>query len=214
LLSLRLCVKPSYHPHHQILLSCFLLQLPADENVLERLSPSNGMDHQRFLPLSTQKMRDHRWSAYKQLGFYHRLRSKLSLTHAKYLGKAELFKGPFGFIFRKLGGFPVERSENHNMVEDAVQLFNRHDSFLLALSPEGSRKKVERLRTGFYHIAKKASVPIVMVGLDFEKKEALLSEPFLTGDDEAADFQHIYQFYAPVKGKIPEQGMAHLLNPS
>jgi 1-acyl-sn-glycerol-3-phosphate acyltransferase len=142
------------------------------------------------------------------------LRSKLGLTHAKYLGKAELFKGPFGFIFRKLGGFPVERSENHNMVEDAVQLFNTHDSFVLALSPEGSRKKVERLRTGFYHIAKKAAVAIVMVGLDFENKQAIISEPFLPGDDEAADFQHIYQFYAPIKGKIPEQGMGHLLNPS
>src|SRR6478735_152052 len=142
------------------------------------------------------------------------LRSKLRLTQAKYLGKAELFNGPFGFIFRKLGGFPVERSENHNMVEDAVQLFNTKDSFLLALAPEGSRKKVERLRTGFYHIAKKAAVPIVMVGLDFEKKQAIISDVFLTGDNEAADFQHIYEFYAPIKGKIPEQGMAHLLNPS
>ncbi|MEK7200340.1 MAG: 1-acyl-sn-glycerol-3-phosphate acyltransferase, partial [Bacteroidota bacterium] len=89
-------------------------------------------------------------------------RSKVRITHTKFLGKAELFRGPFGFIFRKLGGFPVERFEQHNMVEEAAALFENHDSFVLALSPEGTRKKVERLRTGFYHIAKKAGVPIVM----------------------------------------------------
>ena len=139
------------------------------------------------------------------------LRSKLRLTDAKYLGKAELFKGPFGFIFRKLGGFPVERTEHHHMVNQVVQLFNTHDHFILVLSPEGTRKKVERLRTGFYHIAKKAGVPIIMTGFDFEKKQAFFSEPFFTTDDEAADFQHIFQFYAPIKGKIPEQGLAHLL---
>ncbi len=138
-------------------------------------------------------------------------RSKLRLTHAKYLGKAELFKGPFGFIFRKLGGFPVKRSENHHMVDQVADLFNKHDSFLLVLSPEGTRKKVDRLRTGFYHIAKKAGVPIVMAGLDFGNKQVSFSEPFFPTDNEAADFQHIYQFYAPIKGKKPAQGMAHLL---
>lgn len=142
-------------------------------------------------------------------------RSKLRLTHAKYLGKAELFKGPFGFIFRKLGGFPVERSEKHNMVDQVVELFNTHDSFTLVLSPEGTRKKVDRLRTGFYYIAKEAGVPIVMTGLDFAKKEASFSEPFFTTDNETADLRYIYEFYAPIKGKKPEQGMAHLIiNPS
>jgi 1-acyl-sn-glycerol-3-phosphate acyltransferase len=141
-------------------------------------------------------------------------RSKLRLTHARYLGKAELFKGPFGFIFRKLGGFPVERSEKNNMVDEVTALFHTHDSFVLVLSPEGTRKKVDRLRTGFYHIAKKAGVPIVMTGLDFEKKQASFSEPFFPTNDETSDFQQIYQFYAAIKGKKPEQGMAHLLTTS
>ena len=139
------------------------------------------------------------------------LRSQLRLTKARFLGKAELFKGPFGFIFRKLGGLPVERSEHHDLVQQVVDLFNAHDHFILVLSPEGTRKKVERLRTGFYHIAKKAGVPIVITAFDFEEKQAFFSEPFFAGADEAADFQHIYQFYAPVKGKIPQLGMAHLL---
>lgn len=140
-------------------------------------------------------------------------RSKLRLTHAKYLGKAELFKGPFGFIFRKLGGYPVERSEQHNMVDQAASLFEGKDMFRLVLSPEGTRKKVERLRTGFYYIAKKAGVPIVMAGMDFARKEVSFSEPLYPSGNEAADFQKIYQFYAPISGKIPEQGMAHLLTP-
>ena len=140
------------------------------------------------------------------------LRSKLCLTHARFLGKAELFKAPFGFIFRILGGVPVDRFHQHNMVEQVVALFNTHTSFTLVLSPEGTRKKVERLRTGFYHIAKKAHVPIVMTGLDFTKKEASIAEPFFTTDDEAADFQRIYAFYESIQGKVPEQGMSHLLN--
>ena len=140
------------------------------------------------------------------------LRSKLRLTHARFLGKAELFKGPFGFIFRKLGGFPVDRFHHHHIVDEVVRLFETHASFVLVLSPEGTRKKVDRLRTGFYHIAKKAGVPIVMAGMDFEKKEASLAEPFFPTDNEAADFEHIFRFYSSIQGKVPELGMSHLLN--
>lgn len=140
-------------------------------------------------------------------------RSKLRLQYLKFLGKDSLFRGPFGFFFRRLGGFPVDRSEKHNMVEQVVQRFNSNDSFVLALSPEGTRKKVDRLRTGFYHIARNARVPIVMVGMDFIKKELSIAEPFLTGTDEAADFLRIHSFYAGIQGKIPGQGMAHLAAP-
>ncbi len=66
-------------------------------------------------------------------------RSKLRLTNAKYLGKAELFKGPFGIIFRNLGGFPVKGTEHHNMVDEVVQLFNSQASFVLVLSPDDTR---------------------------------------------------------------------------
>lgn len=138
-------------------------------------------------------------------------RSKLRLHHVKFLGKDSLFKGRFGFFFRKLGGFPVNQSSSNKLVDQVVDLFNSHEEFILALSPEGTRKKVDRLRTGFYHIAKKAGVPIIMVGLDFAHKQGVFSEPFWPTDDEAADFQKIYEFYAPLQGKIPELGMAHFL---
>ena len=138
------------------------------------------------------------------------VRSVLRLQHVKYLGKAELFKGRFGFFFRKLGGYPVDRFNNHNMVDQVVGLFNAHEQFVLALSPEGTRKKVDRLKTGFYHIAKKAGVPIIMVAFDFGKKAVYFAEPFYTSDDEAADFKKIISFYAPVQGKKANQGLAHL----
>lgn len=138
------------------------------------------------------------------------VRSYLRLTHVKYLGKSALFKAPFGFFFRKTGGFPVDRFSKHNMVEQATALFQLHERFILALSPEGTRQRAERLRTGFYYIAKKANVPIVMAGFDYGKKEVIFSEPFYTGADEAADFKKVISFYAPVKGKIPENGLAHL----
>lgn len=96
------------------------------------------------------------------------------------------------------------------MVEQVVELFKQHDQFVLALSPEGTRKKVDRLKTGFYHIARKAGVPIIMTVFDFKKKEIYFAEPFYTTEDEAADFKKIISFYAPVQGKKPDQGLAHL----
>jgi 1-acyl-sn-glycerol-3-phosphate acyltransferase len=138
------------------------------------------------------------------------LRSRLGLTHARFLGKAELFKAPFGFFFRALGGIPVDRFASNNMVDQVVEIFNREESLVLAMAPEGTRKKVERLRTGFYYIAKNAAVPLVMAGLDFGKKELVIAEPFFTSDDEAADFDRIHQFFAAIEGRIPGQGLRHL----
>lgn len=137
-------------------------------------------------------------------------RSVLQLKQARFLGKKELFDGPFGFFFRRMGGIPVDRFSNKNMVDQVVSLFEQTEAMLLALSPEGTRKKVDRLRTGFYHIAKKAGIPIILCGFDFEKKEILFAPPFFTGEDEAKDFEKIIAFFAPVKGKHPELGLEHL----
>ncbi len=138
------------------------------------------------------------------------IRSKLKLYHFKFLGKDSLFKGPFGFFFRKMGGFPVDRAHKNNMVDQVVDLINQHDSFILALSPEGTRKKVDRLRTGFYHIAQKANIPIVLTGFDFAKKEISFSNPFYLTDNLEADLQYIINFYANIEGKNPALGLGHL----
>jgi 1-acyl-sn-glycerol-3-phosphate acyltransferase len=135
------------------------------------------------------------------------VRSVMKFEHVKFLGKAELFKPPFGFIFRWLGGTPVDRSSSHNVVDAVVKKFNETEDLVIALSPEGTRKKVDKLRTGFYFIAKQAQVPIMMAALDFENRKVIFSELFFTTEDEAADFKKIGAFFSPIKGKIPEQGL-------
>lgn len=128
----------------------------------------------------------------------------------KFLGKKELFDGPFGWLFRWQGGTPVDRFSSHGVVEQVVNKFNSEEEFVIGMAPEGTRKKVDRLRTGFYHIAVNANVPILMVGLDFSKKQVVFSEPFFPTGNEKADMEKIISFFAPIKGKHPEQGLEHL----
>ncbi|WP_298287694.1 1-acyl-sn-glycerol-3-phosphate acyltransferase [uncultured Lutibacter sp.] len=121
-----------------------------------------------------------------------------------YIGKASLFKPPFGFIFRWLGGAPVNRSESTNKVQAIVDVFNKNEKFILALSPEGTRKKVEKWKTGFYYIAKGANVPIVMATLDFKNKQVKISDPYYLTNDMEKDFDLFYTYFKEVEGKIPE----------
>uniref|UniRef100_UPI004048444C 1-acyl-sn-glycerol-3-phosphate acyltransferase n=1 Tax=Polaribacter sp. TaxID=1920175 RepID=UPI004048444C len=121
-----------------------------------------------------------------------------------FIGKDSLFKGPFGFIFRSLGGTPVDRTKSNNLVEAIVQLFNSKDEFRLALSPEGTRKKVTEWKTGFYYIAKGANVPVVMATLDFGRKEVKISEPYYLTDDKEKDFNYFKSFFKGVTAKNPE----------
>ena len=114
-------------------------------------------------------------------------RSVLKLNNIKFIAKQELFTPPFGFLFRWAGGVPVDRFNKNNFVDQVLDMFNKNESFTIALSPEGTRKKVDRLRTGFYHIARKANVPLVMLALDFEHKEFRFAEPFYTRNDEETD---------------------------
>lgn len=121
-----------------------------------------------------------------------------------YIGKSSLFKWPFGWFFRAIGGAPVNRSGNKNSVNAIVDLFNSKDRFRLALAPEGTRKKVEQWRTGFYYIAKGAGVPIVMITMNYAKKQLRVSPPFYTTDDIEKDMKFIKSFYKGVVGKKPE----------
>ncbi|MFM8743295.1 MAG: lysophospholipid acyltransferase family protein [Cytophagales bacterium] len=134
-------------------------------------------------------------------------RSLLHLERAKFLGKDSLFKPPFGWFFRWLGGYPVDRSKKSDMTEQVAGYFYSHDEFILAMAPEGTRKKVEKLRTGFYFIAKKANVPIVPCGFDFEKKKVIIGQPMYPTDDIDQDFVLLMNFYRGIKGKNPELGL-------
>ena len=139
-------------------------------------------------------------------------RSVLNISSAHFLGKESLFKPPFGKLFVKMGGIPVKRDTSNNMVKQVVELFNQSDNLIIALSPEGTRKKTERLRTGFYHIASEAKIPIVMAAMDYKDKKLIVSTPFYTTDNELEDFRFIIDFFAKAEGKFPENGMGHLNN--
>ena len=123
---------------------------------------------------------------------------------ADFIGKASLFKPPFGFIFRALGGVPVDRTKSTNKVDAIVDVFNNREQFVLGMSPEGTRKRIDQWKSGFYYIAKGANVPIIMTTLDFGNKEVKISKPFYTTDNKEADFKFIQDYFKSVKGKIPE----------
>ena len=122
----------------------------------------------------------------------------------RYLGKHTLFKPPIGWFFRSLGGIPVERSEAHNMVEYVSDIMNKEDKCILALSPEGTRSYTDYWKTGFYHIAHRVQVPIVMFYLDTDTRLIGYSEPLKTTGDIEEDFKYFAAFYSDKKGFIPE----------
>ncbi len=124
----------------------------------------------------------------------------------KYLGKNELFRFPLGIFLKWLGGYPVDRSNPAGMVESVVDLYNSKDEFSIALAPEGTRKKVDKLKTGFWRIAKAANIPIVMVSFDFREKEVKMLEPFMPGDMEE-DIARIMKYYNGITGKRPDQDL-------
>ncbi len=123
---------------------------------------------------------------------------------AKFLIKDNYTKSFFGFFFKWLGAIGVDRKKNNNLVDYSVQLFNTSENLILMVPAEGTRRRVEKWKTGFYHIAKNASVPVSFGFLDYKNKIAGVGNVYnLTGDFET-DMQRIEDFYAPIQGKHPE----------
>src|SRR5690606_30183756 len=121
-----------------------------------------------------------------------------------FVGKKELFNPPFGWYFKWVGGTSLDRTPNQNKVEAITRIFKSREVFRLALSPEGTRKKTERWKTGFYYIAKAAEVPVINVAFDYAKKQVKISEPFYTTENTKKGLSKILNFYEGVQGKIPQ----------
>jgi len=119
---------------------------------------------------------------------------------SNFLGKSSLFKKPFGIIFKGLGGIPVDRKASQNMVEQVVAEAKKRSSFILAIAPEGTRGTVKKWRTGFYYIALKAKIPIVMCQMDYEHKEARFLDPFYPTANSERDLEYIRGQFKNVKG--------------
>lgn len=131
------------------------------------------------------------------------VRSALKLK-VNFVGKQSLFNGPFGYFFKALGGVPVDRSKSNNKVDSIVAIFDANEHFVLSLSPEGTRKKVEKWKTGFYYIAKGAGVPIVRGIFDYENKVFTALPPYYLTADAELDMAILKKDYEGVKGKVPE----------
>jgi 1-acyl-sn-glycerol-3-phosphate acyltransferase len=117
------------------------------------------------------------------------------------MGKRELFVGPLGWLIRKLGGIPVERSSTHGVVEQMASRFQRGEPLWLGIAPEGTRKPVKKWRTGFWHIARAADVPILPVYFHYPERTIGVGPLFYTSDEMHADLQELRAFYAPWQGK-------------
>lgn len=122
-----------------------------------------------------------------------------------WMGKHSLFRWPYGWFFRAIGGTPVHRDQALNLIQQIADLFARSGQLVLALAPEGTRSKTDHWKTGFYHIARAANVPIVMAYLDHGQKQVGIGGAFYPGNDIEAVFAQIRQFYKGRRGKYPHQ---------
>jgi 1-acyl-sn-glycerol-3-phosphate acyltransferase len=125
-------------------------------------------------------------------------------TDIHFVGKDSLFKGPLGPIMRSLGGHPVDRSKRNNFVDAVVQLFSEVDELRLSVAPEGTRKKVDKLRTGFYWIARGAKVPLVLCRFDWGNRVVSFSPPFYPTENAEADLAYITDYFSGIEGKRGE----------
>jgi 1-acyl-sn-glycerol-3-phosphate acyltransferase len=124
----------------------------------------------------------------------------------RWMGKASLFRGPFGPVMRWLGGIPVDRSKSNNLVASAAAaIVAAKGPLQLVVSPEGTRGKTRHWKTGFYFIALQAQVPIVLTYLDYARKVSGLGPVFAPTGDVEKDMQEIKRFYAGIRGRNEDQ---------
>ena len=137
--------------------------------------------------------------------FFVGLAAKFALgLKAKWLGKHSLFHGPVGWLLRELGGIPVDRARPDGTVEAVLAELQASPTFVLALSPEGTRKHTAHWKTGFYRIAVAADVPVAPVAFDWSTRTIALLPPFRVTGDQAADVAHLRGLYRREMARRPE----------
>jgi 1-acyl-sn-glycerol-3-phosphate acyltransferase len=117
-----------------------------------------------------------------------------------FLGKDSLFRGPLGPLMRAMGGIPVDRSSSHGVVAAAIEAFRTRERLVLAIAPEGTRQPVERLRSGFLHIARGAGVPILLATIDGAARTVRLGPVVEPAADAQRDLARIERHYRGVRG--------------
>jgi len=124
---------------------------------------------------------------------------------SSFLMKKSWFFFPLGNFFRNMGGVPIDRSKKTSVTDQMAEEFSKHETFHLAITPEGTRSLVSKWKMGFYYIAVKANVPIQLAYIDYAKKEMGITGIIYPTDDENADMAKIKDFYKNVTAKHPEK---------
>lgn len=138
------------------------------------------------------------WDFLYFIGAGHTLGAPLS-----FMGKKSLFRWPFARMMKDMGGIPVDRSASHNYVQAMADEFAARDEFMLTIAPEGTRGKAAHWKSGFYHIAVAARVPLVCGVMDYQKKLVGLARTFWPTGDYEADLAELQRFYAGYSPKFP-----------
>lgn len=136
------------------------------------------------------------WDGINMLAVAGWYRVKLS-----YMGKKSLTTGPFGWFMKRSGCIPIDRSMSENVVEQMTAAFDTAESLFLAVAPEATRRRNPKWKTGYYHIAHSASVPLVMAVMDYKTKTILLSEALEVSGDYQADMERILAPYLGATGR-------------
>lgn len=123
----------------------------------------------------------------------------------RWMGKKSLTQGPFGWLLLWLGCVPIDRSSQNDVVQTMADRFAAETRMVLAIPPEGTRSATREWKTGFYHIARAAGVPLVLSVLDYGTKTVRLAAVVIPSGDYAADLPVIQAFYAQAGAKHPAQ---------
>ena len=121
--------------------------------------------------------------------------------------KKEWYIFPFNYLFKSLGGIPVNRGKNQNLTDQIADVFNHYDELALLIPVEGTRSYNPNWKKGFYYISQKANVPIILGYIDYENKIGGIGPVFQTTNDVEKDIESMKSFYKGIKGKFPEKGV-------
>ncbi len=139
--------------------------------------------------------------------FFVNLRDRYGVTQVVFSTqmKKEMFAFPFGWFFKALGGIPVDRKRKSSLTDKITKAMNRHRSYNICVTPEGTRKAVGEWKKGFYYIALKANVPIQLAYLDYAKREGGITKILVPSGNEEADFAEIMDYYKNVTPRHPHK---------